>query len=128
MAQSQLTIGTSTYNLNITDCSDNFSVNLLEKQTVIDPDGYDATNSVLIASGYKRTTINIKGYCSTSDRINFYQAAQNNSKVYPTIYPNSGTANVVETNAYYYIESMSGDFIKGSDYYWFTMTLKYGGV
>lgn len=128
MSQSKITINSVDYNLSVTGCSDDFSPNIVEKQTVIDPDDYDATNSVLIATGYKRHIISIKGYCSTSNRINFRQACDNNTKVYPFIYPGGGTSNIADTSAYYYITALSGDFKIGSDYYWFSMTLKYGGV
>lgn len=127
MATSTLTISTTPYDLKIQEYAEENSPNITELPTILDPDDYYASNSVIAACGNKKHTFTINGYCDESDRGTFITAMRNNTKVYPVIYPPGSSTNAIETSAYYYITSMSGKFELGINEYWFTMSLIYGG-
>ena len=128
MATSTFTISATPITINIQSYSDNYEPLISELITVIDPDDYDSGNSMLVATGNKKHTFSIGGYCTIADRTIFVTALRNSTKVYPVIYPNNGSDNIITSSAYYYIKGFGGSFAIASNYYWYTMDLVYGGV
>ena len=97
MSQSTFTISSTSYNMDIFTYDEDWSPILTEKATIIDPDDYDAGNSVLVGNGYKKHNFTITGACTLAQRLIFLAALKNNTKVYPVIYPGNGTTNIIET-------------------------------
>lgn len=128
MAQSKFVISTTTYNLNIQEFSDTNNPVLNEKTVVIDPTDPDGNNSILIGNGNARHTFTISGFCTISEKGTFVSALRNNTKVYPSIYPDGGSTNVIDSGAYYYIANLTGNYIMANNSYWYTITCIYGGV
>lgn len=129
MAQSKFTISSVDYNLNIQQFSDNQEAVITEMQTITNPEDYDADNSVLTASGHKKHRFSISGYCSFAQNTIFINAMKNQTKVYPFVYPGNGSTNIINTNAYYYIEKIDGRYnIADDERYWYTMDLVFGGA
>ena len=128
MSQSTLTISSTPHNLYIQGLSEDNQPIIVEDPTLLDPDDYDADNSVLVACGIKRHKFTINGYCDLTDRGTFKAAMKNNTKVYPVIYPGGGSVNIIDSNAYYYITGISGNYQYVNQYYWYTMSFVYGGV
>jgi len=125
--QSKLTISSVAYDLNVINYNESNDPILTEHTTVIDPSDYDADNSVLVASGRRKHTFTITGWCTIAHRAIYVAALRNSTKVYPTVYPNAGSTNVIETSAYYYIKALTGSFRKGNDTFWFSLSCIYGG-
>jgi len=128
MAQSTLTISTTEYDLHIMNYSEKFEPILGKYTTVADPADYGADNSVLVANGVAKHVFTVQGWCTIAERAIYIAALKATIKVYPIVYPNSGDTNVIETSAWYYIQSFGGDFENGTLKYWFSMSLVYGGA
>jgi len=94
---------------------------------IIDPSDYDADNSILVANGRRKHVFTVNGWCTIAHRAIYVAALRNSTKVYPVIYPGAGSTNIIETNAYYYIRALTGNFQKGNDTFWFDITFIYGG-
>jgi len=127
MSQSTITISSTAYNLNIIDYNETEEPLLTEKTTIIDPSDYDADNSILVANGRRKHVFTVNGWCTIAHRAIYVAALRNSTKVYPVIYPGAGSTNIIETNAYYYIRALTGNFQKGNDTFWFDITFIYGG-
>ena len=127
MATSTLTISSTPHNLKIQEISEENSPIINERSTLVNPDDYDGDNAVLSACGLSKRKVTINGYCDLTDKATYLAAMKNNTKVYPVIYPNNGSTNIIETSAYYYITNFSGSFQMGDNYYWYSMSLIYGG-
>jgi len=128
MAQSTLTISATPYNLHIFSYSEEVAPILGKYTTVADPADYGADNSVIVANGVAKHVFTMAGRCTIAERAVYLAALKATTKVYPVIYPNSGDTNIIDTDAWYYIQNLSGNFDKGTLIYWYTMGFVYGGV
>lgn len=128
MSQSTLTISATPYNLDIFDYNGNEDANITEKQTIIDPDDYDAEASVITGNNHKRHSFSIKSKCTLAQRLIFISALYNHTKVYPVIYPGNGSTNIITASAYYYIKTFQESFKLANENCYFVMNCIYGGV
>lgn len=128
MAQSQFTISSVDYDINIQNYNEEFKNIIYEKPTILDPSDYDAGNSVIIANGVLRHVFSIVAWCDYATRTVFKNAFNNNTPIYPVIYPNNGTDNIITPNAFYYITNFNGNFKIGNENFWYNLTAMYGGV
>lgn len=127
MPENSLYINSSYIYINIESWDETQTITTSEKAVVINPANYDAPNTIIYASGHQRQTFNINGYTSISNRSSIIDALKNNTKVYPSIYPD-GTNNIIVQYSYYYITNVTGYFQNNDSNWHFNITLKYGGI